>query len=52
MCIRDRLKLIVPADDALDTLEALFDASVRSSIISGDANARDVYKRQQAYWMR
>ena len=36
-----QLKLIVPADDALDTLEALFDASVRSSIISGDANARD-----------
>lgn len=36
-----QLELIVPADDALDTLEALFDASVRSSIISGDANARD-----------
>lgn len=36
-----QLELVVPADDALDTLEALFEASVRSSIISGDPNARD-----------
>ncbi len=35
------LELTVPADDALDTLEALFEASVRAAIISGDANARD-----------
>ncbi len=36
-----QLELTVPADDALDTLEALFEASVRSSIIGGDANARN-----------
>lgn len=36
-----RLALTVPADDALDTLEAVFEASLRSAVISGDANVRD-----------
>ncbi|MBK8468388.1 MAG: TetR/AcrR family transcriptional regulator [Actinomycetales bacterium] len=36
-----RLELTVPADDALDTLEALFEASVRASIVAGDPNAPD-----------
>jgi AcrR family transcriptional regulator len=36
-----RLQLTVPPDDALDTLESLFEASLRSAILDGDANARD-----------
>ena len=36
-----RLHLTVPPDDALDTLESLFEASLRSAILAGDANARD-----------
>lgn len=28
-------------DDALDTLDSLFETSLRSAIIAGDANSRD-----------
>ncbi len=40
------LVLTVPADDALDTLEALFEASVRSGIVAGDPNGRDNLARR------
>ena len=35
------LALTVAPDDALDTLDSLFETSLRSAIIAGDANSRD-----------
>jgi hypothetical protein len=35
------LALTVAPDDALDTLDALFETSLRSAIIAGDANSRN-----------